>query len=135
MKLKGLGEKLDELNRQAVENSAEIEVPPGVETIGIMVEWGDQGVDRYFIYPDTLWLGHAPYMVFKTNSAADPSSTYIWRKVEPRWLQDRKATLWGYRVKGDDYQEVTAERAAELFPDAFPETPDVSKKWGYDPEA
>ncbi|MEN9713811.1 MAG: hypothetical protein RLZZ164_475 [Actinomycetota bacterium] len=127
-KAQDVGQQLDELQAAAIAAWAEVPAPPGVETIGEMAEWGNQGVDRYFIYPD-VWEHEKPYLLFKTNPDAQPSSTYIWRKIEPVWLPDEGGRLFGYRIKGDWYQEVTPERAAKHFPDAFPNTPDVSKSW------
>ena len=121
-----LGQQLDELQKQAVSNSNSIEIPEGVESIGHFAEFGDQGVPRWFIYPDKP---ESPYQLFKTNAAAEPSSTWVYQKYKRRWAPDVFAELFGYRVKGEWYQEVYEPDARKLFPEAFEPYEAVGKRW------
>ncbi|MFM6963402.1 MAG: hypothetical protein ACKOWJ_03945 [Micrococcales bacterium] len=125
---KGLGKQLDELNDKAIANASTVEFPPGVETIGVMAEWGNQGRPRWFKYPE--WPEtQKPYQLFKTNAAVTPSSTWVFNSYRGRWVPDLDAQLWEYRMKGDWYQEIDEVEARHLFKKAF-ETPDrVGKTW------
>ena len=123
-----LGQQLDELNARAVQNAASIETPPGVETIGVMAEWGNRGVPRWFKYPDEP---QQAYQLFKTNAAADPSSTWVFNKYKRRWHPDLEAILWTYRIKGEWYQEIDEAEARHLFNDAFEPHESVGKKWSF----
>ena len=123
-----LGQQLDELNNQARENAASIEHPEGVESIGVMAEWGNQGLPRWFKYPDEP---QQAYQLFKTNAEADPSSTWVFNKYKRRWHPDLEANLWTYRVKGDWYQEIDEAEARRLFKDAFEPHDRVGKKWRF----
>lgn len=125
IKRKSLYEQWDELYLNSMQQSASIETPEGVESIGHMAEFGNRGLDRWFIYPNTA---SEAYQLFKTNAVGLPSRTFVWSKSTKVWDPDWQGKLLKYRINIDWYQEVTEAAAQESFPDAFPETPDVNRK-------